>query len=54
MPTTANSASTMIWTTAKLTDVSSPHTPSAIRASAPGIGRAVGRRAAIVAMGRPS
>lgn len=50
MPTTANSARTMIWRTAKSTEVSRPQMALPSRAAGPGTGRAAGRRAARVAI----
>jgi hypothetical protein len=50
MPTTASSARTLIWSTAKSTDVSRSHVAFAMRLARPGAGRSAGRRAAMVAM----
>jgi hypothetical protein len=43
----------MIWSTAKSTDVSRPHTALPIRDAGPRRGRATGRRAATVAIATP-
>src|SRR4051794_40215589 len=50
MPTTANRLSTMIWRTAKSTEVSRPQTALPRRGAGPWIGRAAAWRAAMVAM----
>jgi hypothetical protein len=50
MPTSANSARTMIWRTAKSTDVSRPQMALPMRATGPGAGRAADRPAAMLAI----